>query len=88
MNIHEFVRSRKELFWSTKNYDGLDNDSIVETILNYGDWEDVQTLLKILGMQEVARVFRKNTNRVRVNYNKRIVNYFSLFFNKYAPIGE
>ncbi|MBI5138393.1 MAG: hypothetical protein HZA95_01175 [Candidatus Vogelbacteria bacterium] len=84
MNIHEFVHSRKHLFWSTKNYNGLNNEAIVETILNYGDWEDVLTLIHILGIAEVARIFRAETNRPRVNYNKRIVHYFSLFFQKYA----
>lgn len=84
MDIHEFVRSRKELFWSTKNYDGLDNDAIVETILNYGDWNDVTTLISILGINEVARVFRSHTGRRRGNYNKKVAHYFDLFFAKYA----
>ncbi len=84
MDIHEFVRSRKELFWSTKNYDGLDNDAIVETILNYGDWEDVKTLFSIIGLGEVARVFRSHVGRRRGNYNKKVAHYFDLYFNKYA----
>ena len=84
MTIGDFVRKRKYLFWSTKNYDGLSNDAVVETILNYGDMDAVRELISLLGIQEVARIFYKNTNRARVNYRPEIVNYFQLYFKKYA----
>ena len=84
MTTGDFVRKRKYLFWSTKNYDGLSNEAIVEAVLNYGDMKDVHELIALLGMQEVARIFRENTNRPRINYDPKIVNYFSLFFKKYA----
>jgi len=84
MTTGDFVRKRKHLFWSTKNYDGLSNGAIVEGVLNYGDMNDVRELIELLGIQEVAKIFRQNTSRVRVNYDQKIVNYFSLFFKKYA----
>lgn len=84
MTTGDFVRKRKHLFWSTKNYDGLSNAVIVEGVLNYGDMDDVKELIALLGIQEVAKIFRENTNRPRVNYDQKIINYFSLFFNKYA----
>ncbi|MEK9156412.1 MAG: hypothetical protein AAB360_03915 [Patescibacteria group bacterium] len=80
----DFVRKRKHLFWSTKNYDGLSNAAVVEGVLNYGDMDDVRELIDLLGMQEVAKIFRENTSRPRINYDRKIVNYFSQFFNKYA----
>ena len=84
MTTGDFVRKRKHLFWSTKNYDGLSHGAIVEGVLNYGDMADVRELISLLGIQEVARVFYENTNRPRINYDKKIVSYFSLFFQKYA----
>jgi len=84
MTTGDFVRKRKHLFWSTKNYDGLSKGAIVEGVLNYGDMNDVRELIELLGIQEVAKIFRQNTSRVRVNYDQKIVNYFSLFFKKYA----
>lgn len=84
MNIGDFVRKRKHLFWSTRNYDGLSNAAVVEAVLNYGDMNDVRELIALLGMQEVAKVFRENTNRARVNYRPDVVNYFTLYFQKYA----
>lgn len=84
MTIGDFVRERKHLFWSTKNYDGLSNGAVVEGVLNYGDMNDVRELIALLGIKEVAKVFYENTNRARVNYDPKIINYFSLFFKKYA----
>jgi len=84
MNIGDFVRKRKYLFWSTKNYDGLSKSAVVEGVLNYGDMDDVRELIALLGVQEVAEIFYKNTNRPRINYDPKIVNYFSMFFKKYA----
>jgi len=45
---------------------------------------DVRELIALLGMQEVAKVFRENTNRPRINYRPEIKNYFQLYFQKYA----
>ena len=84
MKIGNFVRKRKYLFWSTRNYDGLSNGAVVEGVLNYGDMKDVRELIALLGIQEVAKIFHKNTNRARVNYRPEIVNYFQLYFQKYA----
>ena len=33
---------------------------MVEGILNYGDMNDVRELIALLGMQEVAKIFRVN----------------------------
>lgn len=84
MNLGDFVRKRKYLFWSTKNYDGLSKEAVLEGVLNYGDMDDVRELLDVIGIQEAAKIFYKDTHRARVNYDPKIVNYFSLFFKKYA----
>lgn len=84
MTIGDFVKQRKYLFWSTRNYDGLSKEAVVEAVLNYGDMNDVRELIALLGMQEVAKTFRGNTNRARVNYRPEVVNYFQLYFQKYA----
>lgn len=84
MTIGEFVKKKKHLFWSTKNYTGLSKAAVVETILNYGNMDDVRELISILGIQETARVFRKQTSRPRINYRPEVKNYFELYFQKYA----
>ncbi|MFA6160231.1 MAG: hypothetical protein WC678_04065 [Parcubacteria group bacterium] len=87
MNIHDFIKKRKDLIWWVKDYDSLKPESIVEATLNYGDWDDVQTLIKIMGIKEVARIFRKKSQPSKMgrqNYHKRTKNYFTLYFNAHA----
>jgi len=85
-DIHEFIKKRKHLIWWTKNWDGLDDEAIVEAVLNYGDWDDVQELFDILGIKRVAEIFREQTapERMRCNYRSDIKHYFNLYFNKHA----
>jgi len=87
MNIGDFVKKRKYLFWSTKNYDGLSNEAVIEGVLNYGDWDDVQTMIKILGMQKTAQIFRDKSIPSKVkrqNYRPEIIRYFNLYFDKHV----
>ena len=84
MAIGDFVRKRKHLFWSTKNYDNLSKEAIVEGVLNYGNMKDVQELIALLGIKETAKIFYKQTSRPRINYRPEVKNYFQLYFQKYA----
>ncbi len=87
MTIHQFIKERPHLIWYVKDLDKLDEASIVEHVLNYGDWDDVQTMIKILGMDKVASIFRQKSTPDkfgRQNYDPMVKNYFQLYFNKYA----
>ena len=88
MTIHDFIKKRKYLIWWVKDYDHLSAASIVEATLNYGDWDDVQKLIKILGMKRVARIFREKSKLSpmgRCNYAEKTKHFFATYFNKYAP---
>jgi hypothetical protein len=82
--LKEFMKARPHLIWYVKNRENLSVESIVEHTLNYGDWDDVQKLISILGINETAKIFREQTNRPRINYRSEVTNYFKLYFNKYA----
>lgn len=87
MTLGDFVRKRKYLFWSTKNYDGLSKAAVVEGILNYGNMDDVRKLITLLGIKEVAKIFREKSKKSKMgrqNYFPEVINYFNLYFNKYA----
>ena len=84
MKLSEFIRKRPHLIWYTKNYDGLSAESIVEATLNCGNWDDVQTLIKILGVKKTARIFFKQAAQKRSNYHKKTERYFALYFKKHA----
>ncbi|HHD92187.1 MAG TPA: hypothetical protein ENL06_01005 [Candidatus Portnoybacteria bacterium] len=68
----------------------MDDTSILEATLNYGDWDDVQELFKIIGLKRAAKIFRQQTalDRRRCNYHPKTKHYFNLYFNKYVPSGN
>lgn len=87
MQLKTFIKKRPYLIWYAKNYEDLSPESIVEAVLNYGSWDDVQALIKILGIKEVARIFRKKSKPSKIgrqNYRSEIINYFNLYFKKHA----
>lgn len=83
-DLANFIKKRKYLIWYVKDVTKVSTGSVVEHVLNYGDWDDVQKLFKIIGIKKAARIFYKQTNRPRINYRPKIVNYFKLYFDKYV----
>jgi len=85
MSIGSFVKEKSYLFWYVKDLNKLSNESIVENVLNYGDFKDFQKIIEILGLDNVAQIFRKQLEKKRDNYRPEVKNYFTLYFDKYAP---
>ena len=86
MKVQDIIKQKPYLIWHTKNYDGLSEEAVVEAVLNYGDFDDVQKIIQILGIKKVAEIFRKQATLPRCNYRPEIKNYFQLYFAKYAPL--
>ncbi|MFA6570069.1 MAG: hypothetical protein WCT77_02415 [Bacteroidota bacterium] len=86
--IIEFIRSRRVLFWSVgeNSLDNISKELLVEQILNYGNLDDIRKLFELLGLENVSEIFYRQTSpqRIRINYNKRTLNLFTQFFNKYV----
>ena len=88
MDKSEFILKIRSLFWSVSDskLDLISDELFVETVLNYGRLEDVQTLFGLLGLEKVATIFRKGAvQRERTNYLPQVKNYYTLYFDKYAP---
>ncbi len=85
MSIKEFIKKRDNLIWYVGDKDNLSDDSIVESVLNYGDFKDFKEMINIMSIEKVADIFRKQSEKERSNYRPSIKNYFTLYFNKYAP---
>ncbi|MDP2837754.1 MAG: hypothetical protein Q8O53_00555 [Candidatus Moranbacteria bacterium] len=86
-HLNDFIKQRKYLLWYVSDYDVLSAETIVEATLNYGDWDDVQALIGILGIKAVAEIFRTRSQPSKVgrqNYFPEVKNYFGLYFDKYA----
>lgn len=83
-DIREFIKNKPYILWYTKNYDGLSKESILESILNYGNWDDYLFIESSLGRREVNNVFNHLKNQKRVNLRPQTINYFSNYFKVYA----
>ncbi|MBU0619130.1 hypothetical protein KKD62_02730 [Patescibacteria group bacterium] len=77
------IKNKPYLAWDTKA-DSLSETAVLEHILNYGDWDDFMQYLKIVPVDQAARLFSKTVNRKRSNYYPQIEHYFTLFFKQYA----
>lgn len=83
-NLKEFVRARPHLVWYVAPSASLTEESVVEHVLNYGTWKDVQEVITLLGKDRVAQIFRSHETAKRNNYRPEIRNFFSLYFSRYA----
>jgi hypothetical protein len=87
--IKEFINQQSSLFWylPEDQKEGISDDFLVETILNYGDIEAVKKLIKLMSIDEVAAHFFNMINasdRKKGNLHELTINFFTLFFNRYA----
>jgi hypothetical protein len=82
--LQTFMHERPHLVWYVRDSSALDEASAIEHVLNYGTWADVQELLRIVGIQKAASVFREHAMGTRSNYRKNIIHYFTLYFDRYA----
>ena len=87
--IKKYIEDRHYLFWHSPvpKSESVSDELLVETVLNYGNLDDVRALFKVMNMQIVAEIFFNSINkskRRKGNYHELTINYFTLFFNKYA----
>jgi hypothetical protein len=84
--IKQFIKKNANLFWYIKEEEkeNISINFLVETILNYGDKEDVKKLFSLIGIKKIAQIFYKQTSFKRNNYHNRTINYFNLYFKRHA----
>jgi hypothetical protein len=87
--IKKYIREHSNLFWyiPEDKKEEISTEFLVETILNYGDKDEVIQLFDLMGINKVAHLFFDSINlsdRRKGNYHEITVNYFTLVFNKYA----
>ena len=87
--IQDFIREQSKLFWyiPEEQKKNISKEFLVETILNYGDLKAVKQLINLLGIKTSAQIFFDSihlSDRRKGNYHELTINYFTLFFNRYA----
>ena len=80
----DIIRRKPYLAWYIRDAKKLSDGSVLEHVLNYGNWDDVQEYIKLKGIEETARIFRETRGEKRSNYRPEIADYFSRYFAAYA----
>ena len=80
----KLIREKPYLIWHTKDYENLSANSILEAVLNYGDWKDFQRLKDVFGINSLYGLYKNIKNKKRVNLQPLTTNYFDKYFDKYA----
>ena len=87
--VKKFIDDHQYLFWYSPapKSETVNDDLLVEMVLNYGNMEQLRELLTVMGIKNVAKIFFDSINlseRRKGNYHELVLNYFTLFFNRYA----
>ena len=81
----KFLQNKAFLWWGVKDVKKISDALMLEGVLNYGDWDDVKNIFKILGLNKAASIFALQIKKKRNNYRPKTLNYFKLYFEEYAP---
>jgi hypothetical protein len=84
--IKAFINEHYPLFWFIPENarENISLNLLVETILQYGDIPDIRRLIELIGLKKIAAIFNQQVLQRRCNYHPRTINYFKLYFSKYA----
>lgn len=84
MAIQTVLSKNPALAWYVPDHSQLSDESVVEHVLQYGDWDDVQSLFKEKSISEIASLFKKTVQKKRSNYSPEIQHFFTLYFARHA----
>ena len=87
--VKKFIDDHQYLFWYTPapKSETVTDELLVETILNYGSMNDLKGMFAVMGIKNVAKIFFDSigkSERRKGNYHELILNYFTLYFERYA----
>jgi len=82
MSVNDIIKNKPYLAWYVKDPEKLSEESVLEHVLNYGNWGDVQQFIKLKGLNASAKLFNNSLTKKRVNYAPEIKSYFSRYFNR------
>ncbi len=84
MTVNSIIKNKPYLAWYVKDPENLSEESVLEHVLNYGNWDDVQQFIRIKGKDKTAILFKKTLTNKRTNYQPAVQSYFFRYFNHRA----
>ncbi len=85
-DIKQFIRENEVLFWGVKpeEKENISLNVLVETILNYGNEQNLRALFELVGVKTVAEIFFRQISGKRSKYHQRTKHFFRLYFKRHA----
>jgi len=84
LSAQEYIKSQPHLVWYVKDYASLSDAVILESILNYGTWQDVKTIEAILTPEKIRKLYQEIANKKRTNLKPKTKNYFDMYYRTHA----
>ncbi|KKP60628.1 MAG: hypothetical protein UR56_C0021G0008 [Candidatus Roizmanbacteria bacterium GW2011_GWC2_34_23] len=81
MSVNDIIKNKPYLAWYVKDPARLSEESVLEHVLNYGNWDDVQQFIKIKSKGKTSELFKKTLSNKRTNYTPAVQSYFSRYFS-------
>lgn len=84
--LNYLLQQTPSLVWWVSDADRskVNDLATFEAVLNYGTWQDVQSVIATLGWQEAYNKFKSLATAPRSNLKPEIKHFFSLYFAKHA----
>ena len=84
MKPQDIILQKPYLAWYVKDPKKLSDASVLEHVLNFGNWGDVKEFIQIKGIKETAQIFTQSIKRPRSNYSPEVEQYFRNYFERYV----
>ncbi len=81
MTVNDIIVNKPYLAWDVKSPENLSEESVLERVLNFGNWDDVQQFIAIKGKNQTASVFKNTLTKTRTNYTPEIRSFFIRYFS-------
>ena len=82
--LQQLFKEKPYLAWYIRDTNDLSEESLLEHIFNYGNWDDYKKAESVLGIEIIKKSFEKMTRIKRVNLRPQTINFFGNYFHKYA----
>ena len=79
-SLSQMLVGRPDLNWFSPDVSSLSDETALETILTYGQWDDVQKAVDLVGKKDLKNLYLKIRSKSRSNLPPKTKFYFDLFF--------
>ncbi len=81
VEVNTLLEQNKAIFWDISNLHKLDRLAIEERFFQYGNWQNIQDMIEIYGMENLKADYRVLRIKKRSPLSKKTLHFFDLYFH-------